>query len=60
MIYDFFGGFDQVDLGKTKVAEVLQTSQGLVVFLEGDGDAIYLMDFGLDLADVDDILGAFL
>jgi len=57
IITDFTEGVDDIDLGGAEVAQVVQTSQGIVVRLEGDGDVIYLDNFGLDLAAATDIFG---
>ena len=56
VIFDFNLGLDSIDLRGAEIEEVLQTSQGLVLILEGDGDAIYVQSFGLDLHELDTVL----
>jgi len=55
VIFDFTLGRDSIDLRGVEVENVFQTSQGVVLVLEGDGDVIYVQNFGLDLQEVDDI-----
>lgn len=55
VVEDFELGIDIVRLAEGDVAEVRQTSGGMVLILEEDGDAIYLRNDALDMQDLSNV-----